>query len=197
MTPPVPPLPSTSSTSWPSCSTSPAWGRCQRAAVTLTIGAATLLTAWPALRRLSSPAMGVVGVALLAVSPLHILAGHGALPWLPVPLFLLLALGAGQRGQRTGQHCGWTASGNPGRRGADRLRFFPGVFISTLWSISSSEHPAHRVDRDVASSTARPEAGAILRDGAARRASPGRARLHPFRPRARRRTQRCRGPAWH
>ncbi|MCB9160165.1 MAG: glycosyltransferase family 39 protein [Caldilineaceae bacterium] len=99
----------------------------------LAIGAATLLTAWPALRRLSSPAMGVVGVALLAVSPLHILAGHGALPWLPVPLFLLLALGAGQRGQRTGQRRDWTVSGLAlGAVVLTAPALLPGVFILTV-----------------------------------------------------------------
>ena len=98
----------------------------------LTIGAATLLTAWPALRRLVSPAMGIVGVALLAVNPLHILAGHWALPWLPVPLFLLLALGAGQRGQRTGQRRDWTVAGLA--LGAVVLAapaLLPGVFVLT------------------------------------------------------------------
>ncbi len=96
-------------------------------------GLGALGVCYPVLRRVVSPAAALIGVLLLALSPLHIVAGRTTQLWLPLTLWFLLALAFIWRGLQAGKRTDWTPAGLClGFAGLTAPALLPGLGLWTL-----------------------------------------------------------------
>ena len=97
------------------------------------LGIVTVVVAYPVVRRVTTPAAALAGLALLALNPLHIVAGRLSHPWLPLVLWLLVALWCMGRGLAAGGRTSWALAGLAlGLAGLTAPALVPGI---ALWAL--------------------------------------------------------------